>query len=94
MRSWRCATNKGSRSGPGAGDRNLVSLVSTADADPSAVEAKTKEIGDLQAQIQRKSVERQSAVREVLTEEQKFLFGQQGLGYGWGRGPCGLGLPG
>ena len=75
-----------------AKNMELASLVSSANADPSAVEVKTKEIGDLQAQIQRKSVEQQSAVREVLTEEQKVLFDQQGLGYGWGRGPCGLGL--
>lgn len=70
----------------------LQSLLWEANPDRSAVETIAKEIGDLQAQIQGKSVERRNAIRGVLTEEQKNLFDQQGLGAGWGGGPCGLGL--
>jgi hypothetical protein len=60
--------------------------------NPSAVSAKTKEIGNLQAEIQEKSLEKQKAVRDVLSEEQKAIYDQQGLGSGWGSGPCGMGL--
>jgi hypothetical protein len=70
----------------------LNQLMWSADPDSAEVEAKSKEIGDLQAEIRKKSVERQKAVRELLTDEQKTLFDQQGFGTGWGRGPCGLGL--
>lgn len=70
----------------------LDQLMWSADPDSAEVGAKSKEIGDLQAEIRKKSVERQKAVRELLTDEQKTLFDRQGLGAGWGRGPCGLGL--
>jgi Spy/CpxP family protein refolding chaperone len=60
--------------------------------DSSAVEAKAREIGELQARLQAKSVELRSAIRGVLTEEQRTLFDQRGLGFGMGRGPCGLGM--
>jgi Spy/CpxP family protein refolding chaperone len=70
----------------------LDQLMWSVDPDSAAVEAKSKEIGNLQAEIRKKSVERQKAVRELLTEEQKTAFDQYGLGAGWGIGPCGLGL--
>ena len=61
-------------------------------ADPVAVEQKTREVGDLESEIQRKLSEREAAIREVLTEEQQAQYDVQGMGYGFGRGPCGLGL--
>ena len=70
----------------------LQSLTANPNAEPSAVESKRKEVSDLQAEVQRKSLEGRNAIRSILTEEQKALFDQIGLGYGWGRGPCGLGL--
>ncbi len=70
----------------------LQSLMWEATPDRSGVETLAKEIGEIQAQIQGKSLERRNAIRGVLTEEQQTLFDQQGLGAGWGGGPCGLGL--
>jgi Spy/CpxP family protein refolding chaperone len=70
----------------------LQSLMMNPSADPSAVSAKTKEISNLQVEIQEKSLEKQKAVRDVLSDEQKAIYDQQGLGYGWGMGPCGMGL--
>ncbi len=70
----------------------LQSLMMDPNADPTAVSAKTKEIGNLQAEMQEKSLEKQKAVRDVLSDEQKAIYDQQGLGFGWGRGPCGMGL--
>lgn len=70
----------------------LQRLMMDSSADPSTVSAKTKEIGNLQAEMQEKSLEKQKAVRDVLSDEQKVVYDQQGLGFGWGRGPCGMGL--
>jgi Spy/CpxP family protein refolding chaperone len=70
----------------------LAQLLRSLSPDPTAVEAKSKEIGSLQAELQRKSLEKRNAIREVLNEEQKAFYDWSGLGYGWGRGPCGLGL--
>ncbi len=75
-----------------AKNMELMSLLRSPNADPSAAESKRKEISDLQAELQRNSLEARNAVRGLLTDEQKTLFDQMGLGYGWGRGPCGLGL--
>jgi Spy/CpxP family protein refolding chaperone len=70
----------------------LMNLLRNPNADPSIIETKQKEVSDLQAEIQRKSLEARNAIRSILTDQQKTLFDQAGLGYGWGRGPCGLGL--
>jgi Spy/CpxP family protein refolding chaperone len=60
--------------------------------DTAAVETLTKEIGEIQARIQAKSLELRNAVRGLLTEAQQVLFDQQGLGAaGWGGG-MGMGL--
>jgi len=61
-------------------------------ADPAEVEARTREVGDLQAKMQRKLLERRAAIRDVLTEEQQSQYDVEGMGYGFGRGPCGFGL--
>jgi Spy/CpxP family protein refolding chaperone len=70
----------------------LQNLMFSTSPDPTVVEEKTKEMGALQAQIQRKSIEKRNAIRGVLNDEQKILYDQTGMGSGWGRGPCGLGL--
>ncbi len=70
----------------------LEQLMWTPDPNSDEVEAKAKEIGDLQAVVHKKTVERQKAVRGLLTSQQKVLYDQQGLVPGWGRGSGGLGL--
>jgi Spy/CpxP family protein refolding chaperone len=70
----------------------LQSLMWQATPDRSAVETLAREVGEIQAQIQGKSLERRNAIRGVLTAEQQTLFDQQGLGAGWGGGPGGLGM--
>jgi len=70
----------------------LDRLMWTPDPNPVEVEAKSKEIGNLQAEVHKKTAERQKAVRGVLTGQQKDLCDQQGLATGWGRGPGGYGV--
>jgi Spy/CpxP family protein refolding chaperone len=70
----------------------LQRLMWDAKADPAEVEARTREIGDLQARMQRKWLERRAAIREILTEEQRSQYDVEGMGYGFGCGPCGLNL--
>jgi hypothetical protein len=60
--------------------------------NPTVVEATTREVGDLQAKVQKKLLERRAAIRDLLTEEQRAQYDIQGMGFGLGRGPCGLGL--
>jgi Spy/CpxP family protein refolding chaperone len=70
----------------------LQNLMWSPSPEPAEVTEKTKELNEIQAQIQQKSLEKQNAIRNVLTDEQKALYDQTGFGTGWGRGPCGLGL--
>jgi len=70
----------------------LQALMGNPNAEPSAVETKTKEYSDLQAEVQRKSLELRNSIRDILSDEQKTIYNQMDSGYGWGRGPCGLGL--
>jgi len=61
------------------------------DADPSSVEALWKEVGDLRAEIERRSMEERDSIRDVLTEQQRAIYDQQGLYNGWNRGISGFG---
>jgi hypothetical protein len=61
-------------------------------SEPAAVAAKIRGIGELQAVIQQKTLERRNAVRSALNGDQRAVFDRQSLGYGRGRGPCGMGL--
>jgi hypothetical protein len=61
-------------------------------SQPADVAAEMRGIGELQAVIQQKTLERRNTIRSALTDAQRAIFDRQGLGYGWGRGPCGLGL--
>ena len=61
-------------------------------SEPAEVATKMRGIGELQAVLQQKALERRNAVRSALTDEQRAVFDRQGLGYGQGLGPCGMGL--
>ena len=61
-------------------------------SEPADVAAKMRGIGELQAVIQQKALERRNALRSALTDDQRAVFDRQGLGYGQGYGPCGMGL--
>jgi Spy/CpxP family protein refolding chaperone len=73
-------------------NRELQRLLRDPKADPAMIEQKTREVGDLQVEIQRKLLERRVTIRDVLTDEQKSQFAGWSMGYGFGRRTWGLGM--
>ncbi len=71
----------------------LQGLMWNSTPDPAAVEAKSKEVSELQVEIQRKSLEQRNAIREVLSDRQKAIYDQTGMAYNsGGPGAYGLGM--
>ena len=73
----------------------LQGLINNQKADPSAVNSKIDEISKIRAEVQKKSVTHREEIKNILTDEQKALFGDAGMGLNlipYGREVACLGL--